>query len=170
MTIEQWLTKIEIAIIIFFIGFIIAKLTSRILKKVLAEAEINRILETAGFKPISNTIASLVKYIIYIITVFIILQQFGLTKLVLAIIVITSTIILTISILLAIRDFIPNFAAGIFLRKKAKKFIGKQVQIGTVKGKLVNFGLMGSIIKNKEQYYIPHLYTSKQKITQSRAD
>lgn len=170
MTIENFLTKIEIALIVFFVGFIIAKLASRILKKLLAEAEINRILETAGFKPISNTIASIVKYIIYTITLFIILQQFGLTKLVLAIIVIAATIIIIISLLLAIRDFIPNFVAGIFLRKKVKKFMGKYVQIGPVKGKLMHFGLTGSIMKNKEQYYIPHLYTSKQKIRQSRAD
>ena len=167
---EQWLTKIEIALIIFFVGFIIAKLASRIIKKLLAEAEINRILESAGCKPISNTIGTITQYIIYVITLLVILQQFGLTKLVLAIVFISATIVIIISLLLAIREFIPNFAAGIFVRKKLKPYLGKNIQIGTVKGKLKNYGLTGSMLVDKEEYYIPHLYTSKQKIKLSQAN
>ena len=164
MAIEHWLTKIEIGLIIFFAGFVIAKLVGRLLKRFLAEAELNRILESAGFKPLSNVIAVIVEYFIYVATLFVILQQFGLTKLVLGIIVVLAFIVLALSFFLAVRDFVPNVVAGFFLRKRMKPLLQKYVQIGSVKGKLVSFGLVGSILKDKEHYYVPHLYASRQKI------
>lgn len=161
MLVEEWLTKIEIALIIFFVGFIVAKLAGRILKKLLAEAELNRILESAGFKPISNSIAALVQYVIYTATLFIILQQFGLTKIVLVIVVIIAFLVVAISFLLAVRDFVPNAVAGLWLRKKLKPYIGKNIRIGNVKGQLKRVGVVSSIIKDKEEYHVPHLYASK---------
>ncbi|VVB81381.1 Mechanosensitive ion channel [uncultured archaeon] len=159
--VEEFLTKIEIAFIVFFAGFLIAKLSSRILKKFLAEAELNRILESAGFKPISNSIASIVQYIIYTATLFIILQQFGLTKIVLIIIVILAFLVIAVSFLLAVRDFVPNVVAGLWLRKKLKPHIGKNIKIGNVKGKLKRVGIVSSIIEDREEYHVPHLYASK---------
>lgn len=161
MVVEEWLTKIEIALIVFFVGFIIAKLTARILKKLLAEAELNRILESAGFKPISNSIASLVQYVIYTVTLFIILQQFGLTKIVLIIVVIIAFLVFAFSLLLAVRDFVPNAVAGLWLRKKLRPYIGKNIKIGNVKGRLKRVGVVSSIIKDEEEYHVPHLYASK---------
>ncbi len=161
LTIENFLTKIEIALIVFFVGFIIAKLAARILRKLLAEAELNRILESAGFKPISNSIAALVQYVIYTATLFIILQQFGLTKIVLIIVVILAFLVFAFSFLLAVRDFVPNAVAGLWLRKKLKPYIGKNIKIGNVKGRLKRVGVVASIIKDKEEYHVPHLYASK---------
>jgi small-conductance mechanosensitive channel len=161
--------KISVATIIILIGFIIAKLASRITKRVLAEAEINRILTSAGFKPLSDAIGSILEYVIYTITLLFVLQYFGLAKIVLGIILIIAIIALGFSLVLAFRDFIPNAIVGLFLRKKMKKLLGKKVTIGEMSGRLEHIGIVACVLKNKDEHYIPHLYTSKQNITRLRA-
>jgi len=163
------MSKIAVALVTIFTGFIIAKLTGRIAKRIMAEAELNRILTAAGFKPLSDALAKILEYLIYTATLLVVLQQFGLTKLVLGIIAGVLIIIIGFSLLLAFRDFIPNFVARIFIRKKMKELIGQKIKIGSIKGRLEKFGLVASIIRDKDEHYVPHLYTSKQKITRLRA-
>ncbi len=167
---QQITRKITIASLTIIIGFFIAKLASRIARKVMAEAELNRILTSAGFKPLSDALAIIIEYLIYAITLLFVLQSFGLTKIVLGIVAIIAIIVICFSLLLAARDFIPNFAAGILLRKKMKPHIGKKIQIGDVKGRLQRFGLIASTLVDKDEHCVPHLYTSRQKITQLRAN
>jgi hypothetical protein len=163
-------TIIAVAMITIFAGFIIAKLTGKLAKRILKEAELNRILVAAGFRPLSDALGTIIEYLIYTATVLVVLHQFGLTQIVLAIIAILGAIIVAFSLLLAIRDFIPNAVAGLFMRRKIKKFIGKHVTIGRISGTLINYGIISSIIKNKDEHCVPHLYTSKHGITRLRAN
>jgi len=169
-TLQNWISKAAVALITIFIGFIIAKLASRVAKKLMAEAELNRILKAAGLKPLSDTLGSILEYLIYTVTVLVVLQQFGLTKIVLGTITILAFVVIAFSLLLAVRDFIPNAVVGILMRKKMKKHLGKKVKIGAVEGRLEHFGLLTSIVKDKDEYHVPHLYSSKQKITRLQAN
>jgi len=162
-------TKIAVALITVLVGFMIAKLAGKIMKRVLVEAELNRILKAAGFRPLSDTLGSILEYVIYTITLLIVLQQFGLTKIILGIVAVVATIIIAFSIFLTIRDFIPNALIGLLMRKKMKRFLGKKVKIGINTGKLEQVGIVASVIRNKDEYYIPHMYTSKHKIKLLRA-
>lgn len=135
----------------------------------MAEAELNRILTAAGFRPLSDALGVILEYIIYAATVLVILQQFGLTEIVLGIIAVIAIVAIGFSLVLAVRDFIPNAIVGLFLRKKMKKFLGKKICIGDVSGRLEHYGIVASVIKNKDEYYVPHLYTSRQEITRLRA-
>jgi hypothetical protein len=163
-------TKISIALITLFIGFIIAKLAGKIAKKVLAEAELNRILTAAGFKPLSDAFGIIIEYFIYAATILVILQQFGLTYVVIGIIIAVTAAILLISLLLAIRDFIPNAIAGLFIRRKMKKLLGKKVQVGKIRGRLESVGIINSTIRDKDEHCVPHLYASRNEITRLRAN
>ena len=169
-TIHAFATKISIALLTLFIGFIIAKLAGKIAKKVMAEAELNRILVSAGFKPLSDALGIIIEYVIYAATILIILQQFGLTSIVLGIITAIAVVVILFSLLLALRDFIPNAIAGLFIRKKLKKFLGKKVQIGSVSGKLEQIGIIKSTLRNKDEHCVPHLYTSRKEIKLLRAN
>ncbi len=162
-------TKVSVAMLTLFIGFIIAKLAGKIAKKVLAEAELNRILVAAGFKPLSDALGVIIEYVIYAATILVILQQFGLTYIVLGIISIIGIIVVLFSLLLALRDFIPNAVVGLFIRRKMKKFLGKKVQIGTVSGTLEHVGIIRSTVRDKDEHCVPHLYTSRKEITRLRA-
>jgi small-conductance mechanosensitive channel len=167
---QAFFTKISIALLTLFIGFIIAKLAGKIAKRIMAEAELNRILVAAGFKPLSDAFGVIIEYIIYAATILVILQQFGLTTVVLSILGAIAAVIIIFSLLLAIRDFIPNAVAGLFVRKKLKKFLGKKVQIGTVRGRLENIGIVNSTLRDKDEHCVPHFYTSRKEITRPRAN
>lgn len=166
--IRQLAGKSIVALVTLLIGFIIAKLAGRITRRILSEAEINRILATEDMK-LDKAISRLVEYVIYAITLLVILQQFGLTKLVLGIIITIAVVIIGFSALLAIKDFIPNAITGLFIKRKLKQNLGKKVRIGIVTGKLVHVGIVESVIQDKEEHHISHLYTSRQNITQVRA-
>jgi hypothetical protein len=165
---QQWLGKIIVALITLFVGFIIAKLAGLLTKRVLHEAEINRILTTAGMK-LDEALGRLVEYALYVITLLVILNQFGLTKLVLGILITIAIALIAFSLLLTIKDFIPNAITGMFIRKKLHANLGKKVKIGMVTGKLVHVGIIQSVIKDGGEHHVPHLYTSKENITRIRA-
>lgn len=169
-TIHAFATKFSIALLTLFIGFIIAKLAGKIAKRVMAEAELNRILVSAGFRPLSDALGIIIEYIIYTLTILVILQQFGLTSIVLNILATIATIIILFSLLLALRDFIPNAIAGLFIRKKMKKLLGEKVQIGSVSGTLEHIGIIGSTLRSKDEHCVPHLYTSRKDVTRLRAN
>ncbi len=149
-----------VGFVTFLVGFIIAKFAGRLTRRVLSEAEINRIAATAGMN-LDKRIGQLVEYVIYLITLLVILQQFGLTKLVFGILIFLALALIGFSLALAIKDFIPNFITGLFIRRKLKKQLGKTITIGMVSGKLVRVGLVASTITNHEEHNVPHLYTSK---------
>jgi len=160
----------SIAIITLFTGIIIAKISKKIVKKVLIEAEINTILNAAGFRPLSEELARITEYIIYGITIFIILQQFGITRILINALIAIIIVVLIITTMISTRHHIPNAITGLFIKKKIKKYLGKKIQIDNIKGKLEEIGISSIKIKNKEEYHIPYLYLKKHKIKQLQAN
>jgi len=159
--IQEAYGQIAAALITVLVGFIIAKVSGRLAKRIFAEAELNRILIRAGFKPISDAFGTAIEYLIYAATFLLILQQFGLTEIVLVIIAIIAIAVIGFSLTLTIRDFIPNAIIGMLIRKRMKAKLGKNVQIGLIKGKLKRIGIVSSTVVDKDEYYVPHLYSSK---------
>ena len=158
---EGAVLKATAVIVSLFLGIVIAKLSGKITKHILAQAEINRLLKKSGIKAIDQRVGSMVEWAIYIFTILFILQQLGLTRVVLTILVIASTLIITLSAIIAFRNFIPNAVQGLFIRKELDRHVGKKVEIGSVKGRLKKVGIIQSIIIDGEKHYIPHVYSQK---------
>ncbi len=162
MTVVQWIySKFAVAIIILLAGFIIAKIAGKLVKRVLAEAELNKILAKAKFTPMSDALGAIVEYVLYAATLLVVLQQFGVANITVWVVGIIAAIVIIFSLTLTLRDFIPNAIVGLFIRKKLKAKLGKQIQIGMISGKLVQVGIVASTIKNADEQYVPHLYASK---------
>lgn len=159
---EGAVLRITTALVTLFVGIIIAKLAGKITKHILEQAEINRLLKESGIKAIDQRIAAIAEYTIYIFTALLILQELGLTRIVLTIVIVFAAAILTITLLISIRNVIPNLIHGIRVRKAYKDKVGKEVKIGYVKGKLKRIGPLQSIVHEKEDHYITHTYTAKQ--------
>jgi len=162
--------KIAAAILIILAGFIIAKLASKFISRILAEAELNRIMKAAGFQPISDTIGYLIEYLIYAGTILMALQQVGLTNIVLGFLVAVAAIVIIISLTLTLRDFVPNAVTGLFMRSELTKKAGQSVRIGVVDGRLLRVGITSSVIDDNGEHYVPHLYTARNKIKTSPKD
>ena len=64
-------------------------------------------------------------------------------------------------LLFALKDFIPNFITGLFVKKKLKTSVGKKVKIGIVKGTLKDLGAASCTIIDKEPHVVPYTYVKK---------
>jgi len=165
--VEELLFNIGIALIILLIGFVIGKLAGRIVTKFLHEFELNRITQTAGIKrPFEGLIGSLVSYIIYFATIIMALNQLNITSIVLYIILITVIVVIVISFLLSIKDFLPNFFAGLFIYRHGLIKEGDMIKVNETSGKVIHISMIETQLETKEGdiVFIPNSLLTKNKV------
>ncbi|MDP2908530.1 MAG: mechanosensitive ion channel [Nanoarchaeota archaeon] len=169
---EGWMIKLVAAIAILLIGMVAARIISRIIKKILEELEVNRILkEQAGITlPVEEFISSLAKYLIYLIAVIWALAELGLQTIILYIILIVLLVVLVSFIVLAFKDFIPNITAGFFIHQKNIIKKGDIIKVKEIEGRVVNVGLVETVIKaDGDTIYIPNSVLTKNEVTKKKA-
>lgn len=165
------LNNIIAAVIILLIGFIIAKLAGRMIQKVLHEAELDNLLKKAGAKiSFESVLSHLAEYFIYLITVIFALNQIGITTVVLYIIALAAVVVLVVSAFLGLKDFIPNFIAGLVIYRKELIKEGAKVSINGVSGKVVKLSLLDTKIKTGKGdiIYLPNSIVVKSKIVHKK--
>ncbi len=165
---NQVLINIIVALLIFFIGFIIGKLLGKILKKVLRHMNLDYFLrKTLGFKVSAEDILSgSVSYFIYIISFIMALNQLGLSTAILQMVIGGVIVIIVISIILSIKDFLPNVVAGLVLREKAFVSENDVIRIKDIEGKVVELGMVETIIQNRhgDRIFIPNIVFTKNEV------
>ena len=153
------LTNIIVSILILLIGFIIGKVIGRLLQRVLKEIKVDKVLKSAGIKfSMEHFISALVTYIIYFIAIIMALNQLGITTAVLNIISGGLIILIIISILMAIKNFVPNMAAGIFIYQKGIIKEGDTIMFDKIHAKVIKTTIVETKLegKNKDIIYIPN--------------
>lgn len=164
---SKFLGKLIVAVVILLIGFIIGKLAERIIQKVLHELEVDRLIERTGVKfSLETVISNLAAYLVYLITIIMALNQLGLTTIILYIVVSGIIILIVVSTLLAIKDYIPNIIAGFFIFKKAKIKEGNKIKFNGTEGRVKKIGLVETEIltRNGDQIFIPNSILVKSKV------
>jgi small-conductance mechanosensitive channel len=164
---QGWVNTIASAVIVLLIGFIIGKVLGRLAQRFLREVELNRILGKAGIKfGMEEFLGHLIEYLIYFIAIVVALDQLGVTAIVLYIIIAAILVILAIAFLLSMKDFIPNFIAGIRLGHKKLFNIGDTITAGSVSGKVKEIGLLETKLesKNKDIIHVPNANLMRQEI------
>jgi len=164
---SQIFTNLIVALIVLLIGFIIGKLVGRLVQKLLHEFELNKSLKRAGVKVnIEATISHFITYFIYFISIVWALNEIGLTTTVLNMISASALVLIIISILLAIKDFIPNAIAGFFINQKGYIKEGARIKVDTVEGIVKKISLIETEIKTSEgdAIYIPNSILTKKEV------
>lgn len=160
--------KIAFAVLTFLVGFIIGKLIERVVYKVLSEIELNKTIKNiAGFRiNADHLISQILAYTIYFLALVAALEQLGLANTVLYLISGAIILIILFSIFLTLRDFIPNFTAGLFLYRKEQFKKGTIVEIGDIKGEIKHMDLFQLKIQTKkgDVLFIPNSMVIKSKI------
>lgn len=165
---EPFYLKIVVSAIILFVGLISGQLLSRLIKKLLTEVQLDKMLNLAtGISiKLESSIASITKYLIYFVFLLWALENLGLGSIILNILAAGVVVLIIIGLLLAIKDFVPNAVAGIFIL--FKKIVEKddEVKIGTITGKVVEVELIETIIKTKsgDTIYVPNSNLIKENI------
>ncbi len=161
-----YLNKIVIFFLILFIGFLVGKIIGRLVRKILrdikTDAFVNR---TLGWKlSLERTISSLVAGLVYLVSFILALNAVGLTTLVLEIILGVFVLAIVLSFLIALKDIIPNAAAGLTIRQKVKE--GVKVKMDDAEGKVKEVNLLETIVqtKNGDTIVVPNALFAKQLI------
>lgn len=142
-----------VAGLIIVIGLIIARFLGKLTRRILKELEMDRIIK--DYSPITlrieDLIGNLVKYITYIITAFMALNQVGITGIVFFIIMILGILISISIVLFDLKDFFHNLLIGLFSKKRKSFKLGKEMKIGGIKGKVVKIRIKEVVIMTGNQ-------------------
>ncbi|AJF62835.1 MAG: Small-conductance mechanosensitive channel [archaeon GW2011_AR20] len=153
------------AIVILLVGLVIGRFLGNLTRKVLHELELDKLLrEQTRFKiPLEQFLGSLVKFIVYFIAIIFALDQLGLQTAILNIILAIIIMIIVIFMILAIKDFIPNLMAGLFLHQKRNIKPGERIEVNNVEGEVINITLTETKLRTRsgEIVYIPNSVLTK---------
>jgi len=156
------------AILIVLMGIIIGKFFDKVIRRVLAELNTNKILkEEAGVKiPFEEFIGSIIKYLVYFAAVIMALNQLGITTIVLNIILGLILFLLIAFIVLAFKDFVPNLVSGLFLHQKREIKDGDRIRVDNIEGKIIHINLVETRVetKNGDVVYIPNSILTGKKV------
>lgn len=162
------LSKIAIAVLILLIGLILGKLLGNLIRRALSEVQLDKHLRTtAGLRlSLERIISSFVSYFIYFVAVVMSLNSLGLTTAVLNMIAAAIIIVIVVSFILAVKDFFPNFMAGIMIKNKKMFNKGDTVQIKEVRGRIISIGFLETRIltPGKEEVIIPNSIFNKRQV------
>ena len=153
------------AIVILLVGLVVGRFLGNLTRKILHELELDKLLrEQTRFKiPLEQFLGSLVKFIVYFIAIIFALDQLGLQTAILNIILAIIIIVIVIFMILAIKDFIPNLMAGLFLHQKRNIKPGERIEVNNVEGEVVNITLTETKLRTRsgEIVYIPNSVLTK---------
>ncbi len=150
-TISGITSKLLVAAIIILIGFIIGKITGKVIKKGLHEIELNNIIRkiTKVNIAVEDFISGFVTFFIYFLAIVMALKHLGLATDILNIISGAVILIITISILLGVKDIIPNAFSGFIIHYKKFLSVGDTIIVKGMEGKIIEIGLVEINIKAK---------------------
>lgn len=152
--------NIILAIVILFVGLIIGRIFGRVLLKIFQEAELNSWARKIHIKfSLEDLLAKSTEIVIYVITVLLTLNQIGIAKFFIIALLAFISLIIIVSIILGIRDFIPNYFAGLKIKKRFN--IGYHLKLGHVKGRIEKINLVETRIRTQKGdiFLVPHSYT-----------
>ncbi|MBW2988564.1 mechanosensitive ion channel [Candidatus Woesearchaeota archaeon] len=144
------------ALVILFTGFITARLVGVLSKRLLREVNLNQIItKSIGLRLSAEEIlSSLIIYFIYFITVVMALNQIGATSKLLHGVTLTIIIIVCISIFIALKDFVPNIIAGVYLLHLAHYKPGDQIEFDNVKAKVIEVDLLETRLQTPDKDFL----------------
>ncbi len=153
-------SDIVVAVVILLIGFIIGKIVSKLFHKVLNEIELNKLIKrTFGMRIRFEEFMSHVSaYFIYFITIILVMEILNLSSIIMYILSGGIIIVIIASVLLGIKDLIPNLFAGMAMHRKDFLKEGDYIKFDNIEGTVIDLNLIDVKIEkgNKDILFIPN--------------
>jgi small-conductance mechanosensitive channel len=165
------LNKLLFAAIIIIVGFVVGRLLGNLVKHFLHEMGFDQLTRAAGIKlSIEGLLSSVVTYLTYFVAVVMALDKLGINTFVFNLIAGGMIAIVLLSVLLAIKDFIPNVFAGFFLNRRGIVKEGDRVRIDDVDGRVAKVDLMEVKLETKrgDTIFIPNSLVIRKKVIKKR--
>lgn len=156
--IKPVVSEIIVALIVLLIGFIVGKLIGKTAHWVLRTVNINKYWkELTGINwRIDAAVSGILTGSVYFIVIIMVLNIVGLSAVIAKILGFGVMIIILISLLLAWKDFIPNYVDGLRLYKRLK--VKDEISIEDMKGTVeeITWTDIKIVTENGDHVYIPH--------------
>ena len=168
---DHFFQRFVVAIVILLIGLIIGRTVGELLQRVLHEVELDKVVRKAGISvSLESFLSSFATYFIYFITVIWALNEIGLTTTILNMISGAALVLIIISILLAIKDFLPNIIAGFHIYSKSLVRVGDKIKVEKLQGVVSKISLTETEIRTKkgDLIYIPNSSLIKKEFSVKR--
>ena len=164
--------KIIISISILLIGVVIGRFLSKLTYRILVYISLNKLLkDSIKLKlPIEEIISYIIKYVIYFLSLVIALNQVGIGDFAQQLILVLILIMIASIIFFALKDFVPNFVAGIIIHRKSSIKINDNIKILGVEGLVSEIDLLYTkvITKDKEIFIIPNSLMTKNIVSKKK--
>ncbi|PIN81989.1 hypothetical protein COV11_00300 [Candidatus Woesearchaeota archaeon CG10_big_fil_rev_8_21_14_0_10_30_7] len=163
----EYLTKIVLAVLIVLIGFMIGKVIRRVTQRFLHEAELDKLMSKLDFKSsVEEFLSRTLEYLVYFVTIVIAIDKLGLTITILYILSGAVLLFFIVAFFLGIKDFFPNFIAGLVLMKNGKIKPGQTIKVGDVEGKVLSVDFVETKVKTKkgDLIYVPNSLLYRQNV------
>ncbi len=162
------------AFLILFAGIIVGKIFGKLVKKVLHEIELNKITHKATSLKLSieEFTGGFVQYFVYFITVIMALNQLNVTTTVLSMVGGAVIILIVVSIILAIKDFIPNVFAGFYIYRNKFIKVGEIIKVKGMEGEVKEVNLFETRIEtiSGDTIYIPNSALTKTEVVKIKSE
>ena len=163
---ETYLSTIVISITILLAGFAIGFLSRKFLRRILQEIELNRILRSVGVTTdLEQWISLSAALLIYLVTIVFFLDYLGIKSLVLYILLGAVLLLIILTVLVGLKDVIPNLIGWLYLQKNQRIKEGRNVEINEIAGTVERVGYLETEIKTEQDdvLYVPNSLFLKKK-------
>jgi small conductance mechanosensitive channel len=160
-------SSVVVAVVLLLVGVIIAKLVERLVLKVLHELELDAWLKKAGMKfALEQTIALIIRYFIYFITIIVALNQIGWSSFVVKTIAVAIGLLVLAAVLLGVKDFVPNFIAGLRIQRRGFVKQGDLIRVRDIEGEVMQVNLLDTRIKTVtgDVLFVPNSVLTKHEV------
>lgn len=166
VAVNEIVTTVVVGIIIFLVGLIIARIASKVIQRLLKDVSLDgTVKQSIGIKTsFERFLSGSVFFIIMMVFLVLALNYIGVTSLILNILSIALIIVVLVSLILTIKENIPNLVAYRTIRQKNMVKEGDQITIDNASGTIEEISLFHTKIqKQKDILYIPNsLFISKE--------
>lgn len=155
--IQEIFNNILTSLFILFFGFLFADILKKFTLFILNELRLNKSLKGIIDLDLEKNISSLIYYIIFFSSIFLSLQNIGITGYLLLVWSLFIAIVFAISFILDLKDGLINIFYWNRFRNEIKK--GSRIKTDVITGKIIKHSIFGiTVIENKEEHYIPNKF------------
>ena len=165
-SIETYLTTIVISLVILLAGFALGFLARKFLRRILQEVELNRILRSVDINTdLEQWLSLLVSLLIYLTTMVIFLNYWDIKSLVLYLFLGAILLLIILTVLVGLKDVIPNLIGWLYLQKNNRIKEGRNVEINDISGTVERVGYLETEIRTGQGdvLYVPNSLFLKKK-------
>ncbi len=143
------------ALIILLVGVILGNLVGQLMRKLLNSFGINKLIRRTGLGiSLEEILSGVFRYIVYLVTIVLAMNQVGMTRTLVEGVCLAVALILIISICIALKDFVPNLIAGLYLLHGNTVKVGDSVEFDNTKGKVIAIHIMDSRLETGKKEFL----------------